>query len=328
MYNGHVTPIREEPISSPMTWIAETMLSNDGQVFLETRHLDELRTTAQEIVANPLPFERLSPDLFDMPACRQLMGQVRSQLDDGIGFAIIDRMPVDEFDPETAKKLYWLLMNMTGQIVAQTWDGVLIYDVTDTDKKIKAGNGVRSSKTNQGQSYHIDNAFNLPPDFVGLFCLQTAVEGGISGLISFETVYNQLLAQHKDVIPRLYRPFHFDRQQEHAPDGQPTLEKPMVEYDGKTIAFNFNLRLVEQGYEVAGVEMDAEGKAALEALRKVTELPGLGKVFDFERGQIQITNNRQLGHRRTAYTDHAEPAQRRHLVRTWVRNHGRPFYLG
>lgn len=328
MHGRQKALIRDEPISGPMTWMSETMLPSDGLVLLEARHLDELRATAAEIVANPLPIERLDPGLFDMPACRALMGQVRKQLDDEIGFAIIDRLPVDEFDPETMKKLYWLLMNMTGQIVAQSWDGTLVYDIIDTKKRTEAGNGVRSSKTNQGQNYHVDNAFNLPPDFVGLFCLQTAVEGGVSGLISFETVYNKLLDQHREVIPRLYQPFHYDRQQEHAPGGQLTLEKPMVEYDGKTIAFNFNLRLVEQGYEVAGVEMDAEAKAAIEALDSITESSGLGKTFEFERGQIQITNNRQLGHRRTAYTDHVDPAQRRHLVRTWVRDQGRPFYLG
>ena len=103
---------------------------------------------------------------------------------------------------------------------------------------------------------------------------------------------------------------------------------PMIEYDGKTIAFNFSPRIIRQGYELAGVEMDAEAKAALEALREITESPRLGKSFAFERGQIQIVNNRQLGHRRTGYTDHSDPAMRRHLVRIWIRNRGRPFYMG
>jgi alpha-ketoglutarate-dependent taurine dioxygenase len=168
----------------------------------------------------------------------------------------------------------------------------------------------------------------VPPDFFGLFCLETAVEGGMSGLISFETVYNQRLDQHREVLPRLYQSFYYDRQLEHAPDDQLTLEKPMVEYNGKTIAFNFSPRLVQQGYDVVGVEMDVEAKAALDALRTITESPGLGKTFKFERGQIQIANNRQLGHHRTAFTDHADPKKRRHLVRTWIRNHGRPFYMG
>lgn len=320
--------IRRERIASPMTWAAATMLPQEGLVMLEERHLAELASVARELAANPLPTEALRPEYFEMPACNALMRSVRTQLDSGIGFAIIDRLPVDDLDTVTAKKLYWLLMNMVGTAVAQKWDGTMLYDVTDTQVETAAGNGVRSSKTNAAQGYHVDNAFNVPPDCVALFCLQTAVEGGISGLISFETVYNLLLEQHPDLLPRLYQPFLYDRQREHAPGDTLIHEKPMIEYDGNTIAFNFSPRIIRQGYELAGVEMDPAAKAALEALRAITESPQLGKSFEFARGQIQIVNNRKLGHRRTGYTDHSDPARRRHLVRIWIRNHGRPFYMG
>ena len=322
------TLIRKERLASPMTWVAETMLPHDGLVTLEAKHLDELRAVAGELAANPLPAEAIRPDFFEIPACRTLMAAVRQQLNTGMGFAIIDRLPIDEFDVETSRKLYWILMNMIGGSVAQKWDGTLLYDVTDTRVETAAGNGVRSSKTNAAQGYHVDNAFNLPPDFVALFCLQTAVEGGISGLISFETVYNLLLERYPDILPRLYQPFYYDRQREHAPGDVLIHQKPMIEYDGNTIAFNFSPRIIRQGYELAGVEMDVQAKAALDALREITESAGLGKSFAFERGQIQIVNNRQLGHRRTGYTDHSDPAMRRHLVRVWIRNKGRPFYMG
>ena len=323
-----MTAILDKPLDTPMTWASETLLDNDGLIRLEAEQLDELRAIAKDLAVNPLPTEALRPEHFSMPACEVLMAKVRKQLDGGMGFAIIDRIPVDEFDKDISTKLYWLLMNQVGQPVAQKWDGTMVYDVTDTKAKSEAGNGVRSSKTSQGQGYHVDNAFNLPPDFVGLFCLQTAVEGGVSGLISFETVYNKLLEQHRDLLPRLYEPFYYDRQREHAPDDTLLNEKPMIEQAGETIAFNFSPRLVRQGYEVAGVAMDDKAKAALAAIREIAEAPGMGKSFEFSRGQIQIVNNRQLGHRRTAYTDHDDPARRRHLVRIWIRNHGRPFYAG
>ena len=321
-------PIRNEAIKTPMTWASQTLLANDGLVRLESEHLDELRAVAKDLEANPLPIEALRPEHFDTPACAALMAKVRKELDNGMGFAIIDRLPVDELDKEIATKLYWLLMNQIGQAVAQKWDGTLVYDVTDTKDIALAGNGVRSSKTSAGQGYHVDNAFNLPPDFVCLLCLQTAIKGGVSGLISFETVYNKLLEQHPEVLPRLHEPMYFDRQREHAPDDKLLNEKPMIERAGETIAFNFSPRLVRQGYEVAGVELDDRAKVALAAIRDIAEAPGMGKSFEFERGQIQIVNNRQLGHRRTAYTDHDDPKMRRHLVRIWIRNHGRPFYLG
>jgi hypothetical protein len=219
-------------------------------------------------------------------------------------------------------------MSMVSRPVAQKWDGTMIYDVLDTGRQALAGNGVRSSKTRGGQGYHTDNAFNLPPDFVALFCLQTAKAGGVSGLISFETVHNLLREEYHDQLPRLYEPFYFDRQMEHAPDDARLSFKPVFESDGERVFANFSPRLVAQGYEVKNEGMDAPAHAAIKALLAVSERAGLGKSFDFARGQIQIVNNRRLGHRRTAFQDWDDPKRRRHLVRIWLREAGRPFYLG
>ncbi|MBT5667585.1 MAG: TauD/TfdA family dioxygenase [Rhodospirillaceae bacterium] len=320
--------MREHPFSSPMTWAAETLLADDGRIALDGACLAELDRVAVALRDNPLPIEVLDPVDFDMPACRAAMVRAHEQIANGIGFAIIDRLPVEGLEIDVAKKLYWLLMSMVSRPVAQKWDGEMIYDVTDTGKKALAGSGVRSSKTNGGQSYHTDNAFNLPPDFVALFCLQTARKGGISGLVSLETVYNLLLAEFPDVLPRLYEPFYFDRQMEHAPDDDVVSVKPVFESDGERLYACFSPRRVEHGFELRREDMDASGRAAIDALMRVPERPGLGKTFEFERGQIQIVNNRRLGHRRTSFRDWPEPERRRHLVRIWLRESGRPFYLG
>ena len=320
--------ITERPLASPMTWSAETLLENDGLIELGEDCIAELDRAATEIQAAPLSFEALDPRDFEMPACRVAMTDVREQIENGIGFAIIDRLPVDRLETETAKKLYWLLMSMVSRPVAQKWDGTMVYDVVDTGAEALAGNAVRSSKTNGGQGYHIDNAFNLPPDFVALFCLQLARQGGVSGLISFETVHNLLLEDYPDVLPRLYEPFYFDRQMEHAPDDERLSFRPIFESDGERVIANYSPRLIRQGYELKNQEMDAPTRAAIDAVVEISERDGLGKTFDFERGQIQIVNNRRLGHRRTAFQDWPEPERRRHLVRIWLREKGSSLYLG
>ena len=185
--------MRETSIDSPATWRAETLLDNDGLVKLDANCQAEIDRAAAELAVNPLPVEVLKVSDVEMPSCQATMARVRVQLEDGIGFAVVDRLPVERFDRDISRKLYWLLMSMTGRPVAQAWTGTMVYDVLDTGKKSTAGSGIRSSKTNGGQSYHCDNTFNLPPDFVGLLCLQTAKKGGTSGLISLETVYNLLL---------------------------------------------------------------------------------------------------------------------------------------
>jgi hypothetical protein len=318
----------ERILSTPMAWSAETVLDKGGVVYLNEVCLSELEQVVEELIANPIPAVALSPDYFKMPECQALMLRVREQIDTGIGLAIIDRLPVEKLEEDVAKKIYWLLMSMIGKPVAQKWDGTMLYDVTDEGGVATAGSGIRSSKTNEDQGYHIDNAFNLPPDNVSLLCLQTAKEGGTSGIISFETVHNLLLQEHAEALSRLYEPFHFDRQTEHAPGDVRTVSKPIFEVDGETIKTNYSPNVIYRGYKMMDGEMDEATASALQAMQDVSERKGIGKNLEFERGQIQILNNRRIGHRRTAYTDWPELERRRHMVRIWLRETGRPFYHG
>ncbi len=321
--------ICENYISGPMAWTASTIVDQEGLVKLDDNCLDEIKRVADRLEANPLPDVALKCEYFDMRSCKALMKGIREQLDTGIGFAVIDRLPIDDLDYEVAKKLYWLLMSIVGQPVAQKWDGTLLYDVIDDGGKDIAGSNVRSSKTNGDQGYHVDNAFNLPPDIVSLLCIQTAKEGGTSGIISFETVHNLLLKEYPDILKRLYEPFYFDRQMEHAPGEVSTISKPIFEADGDAIQVNYSPNVIYRGYEMVDNDaMDDATHAALEAIKEVCERPEVGKNLEFEPGQIQILNNRCIGHRRTGYIDWPEPERRRHLVRMWIRDQGLPFYHG
>ena len=201
-----------------VAWSNEDLADDAGLIRVTDACRKELLDLAAVLKANPLPAVSLRYDDFDIPACHSLMRDAQAALENGVGFALIDRLPVDNLDPEIATKLFWLLTNMLGQTVAQKWDGTMVYDVRDTGKKREAGNGVRSSTTNEGQGYHTDNSFNLPPDYVALFCLQPAKEGGVNGVISFPAAHNKMLERYPDLLERLYEPFYFDRQQEHAPE--------------------------------------------------------------------------------------------------------------
>ena len=321
-----MSDISTAPVSSAMTWTADTPLPAAGRVRLDADCIGELDAAAREFEANPLPIEALSPDYFDLPACAALMREVRGQVYDGVGFAIVDRLPMERLSKRTATALYWLLMCLVGRPVAQKWDGTMLYDVLDTGKKAGAGTGVRSSKTNGHQGYHTDNAFNLAPDCAALLCLQTAKSGGVSGLVSLETVYNILLEEYGGLVPRLYEPVYWDRQMEHAPDDARVSFQPVFETDGERVLANYSPYLVLAGYHVRNEPPDPHTRAAIDALIEVPERDGLGKSFVFERGQIQIVNNRRIGHRRTGFEDWDEPERRRHLVRIWLRDAGRPYH--
>ena len=319
----------QEIDTGPIAWTNDSLADDAGVISLTPTCLDELLSTVRLLEANPLPLIALKPTDFDLPACRKTMVSVRETLDHGVGFVIIDRLPMDELETESATKLYWLLGNMIGNAVAQKWDGTMKYDVSDLGRKMTPGNGVRSSITNAGQTYHTDNSFNWPPEYVALLCVRTAMEGGRSGVVSFQTVHNRLLESHPDLLTRLYQPFCFDRQREHAPDDPNAVNRwPVFSYDGNWISTRFSTRLIHGGHEIAGEPLDDLGREAVEAVVSTLDEPGMCRELEFEPGQIQILNNRRLGHRRTEFRDWPEPERRRHLVRLWFRNSGRTFYNG
>lgn len=319
--------IPRQPLAGGVVWNAGTLRPGDGIVKLEDDALRELRAVVALLRDNPLPTEMLEPGAFRLDACRRMMAGVKQTLETGVGFVIIDKLPMDEFSKEEAKAVYWILSQLVSRPVAQSWDGKMIYDVTDLGKP--PGNGVRPDVTNAEQNFHTDNSYNLcAPDYVALLCLRPAREGGISSIVSFHTVYNEMLAKHPRLVDRLFDPYLFDRNKEHAPSAPPVISHPLMQVVKGRLTSRLSHRHVVNGYRMAGIALDPLGEEALETLEATMNQPRLIREFFFEPGQIQIVDNRRLGHRRTGYTDFSEADRKRHLVRLWLRDEGRRFYNG
>ena len=326
--------IVDEPINGPVTWRGESL--PDAPLQVSAACGDELHRLVDLLRANPLPLESLRPADFDLPLCRGLMASAQSALTHGVGFVLIDRLPIEFWSLDETRAVTWLLCSMVERPVAQKWDGVMIYDVLD--KGAPVGNGVRADVTNAGQNFHTDNSYNLcAPWYVALLCWQTAQSGGISSVVSLHTAHNIMRERHPDLLARLYQDFTFDRQREHAPNDTQTVSHAIFE-SGGDLGGSFNgsgapagrisRALIDGGYRLAGTDIDPLGRAALEAFDGILNETGMAKTFFFEPGQIQIVDNRRCAHRRTAFTDWPEPERRRHLVRLWLRGAGRTFYNG
>jgi alpha-ketoglutarate-dependent taurine dioxygenase len=315
-------------IEAASAWKRADISDGDYRVELDASCLDEIRRVVDEIRAHPLPTILRSPADFDMTNCHAAMAEVRRILKHGVRFAVVDRLPVEELSKAEAEAVYWLLASMVARPVAQKLDGTMIYDVHDTGKQALPGSGVRPDKTNIEIRFHIDNAYNAtPPEIVGLLCLKTAKSGGVSRVLSFHTVHNELLARHPELLPRLYRPFWFDRQKEFF-DGEPeTFAAPVFEA-GEELRSRFSAHQINGGYKMRGATLDNEGAAALAATLDIFEEPDLSIDFEFAPGEIQFVDNRTLGHSRTEFEDWPDPEHRRHLVRLWLRDHGRRAYTG
>jgi alpha-ketoglutarate-dependent taurine dioxygenase len=316
------------PIAGPSAWVRADIHPEDWRVEFDGRCIDEIRHAVDELRTYPLPTVVLLPGDFAMAACGEALARTRAILSAGARFAVVGKLPLAEMSAAEATQIYWLLASMIARPVAQKLDGTLIYDVLDTGQEASPGSGVRPDKTNIEIRFHNDNAYNdTPPDYVGLLCLRQAMRGGHSRVISFHTAHNEMGRRCPQHLDRLYQPFWFDRQREFHPGESPVFAAPVF-VRGDTLKARFSIHQINSGYALRGAPVDAAGAASLAALLDIVEDETLSVDFDLEPGEMQFVNNRALGHSRTAFTDWPGPEKKRHLVRLWLRDHGRRAYPG
>ena len=156
---------------------------------------------------------------------------MKTILDDGVGFCVLDHLPMEHYGIDTMVEIYWVLGQLIGRPVAQKWNGQMIYDVADTG--IAHHEKIRGSHTSVELCFHTDNAFaRMVPDYVGLLCRNPAKSGGTSRFCSLYTVHDRMVRQFPEELERLYQPMYFNRQNEHHPDGARVTLAPYFSWNG------------------------------------------------------------------------------------------------
>ena len=310
------------------TWIGSKLNPTDGLFSFDDDCLSEIEKAITLIRDNPLPLLMLHPSNFNMPKCTNLINDIFDCVENNLGFGLLEKLPLEHISSHEATSIYWLLSQRLGRPVAQKWcDGRMLYAVMDLG--LPSGNGVRPDVTNEEQSFHTDNSYNIcPPDIVGLLCLQPSMSGGLSRVVNMKSVLEKMEISHKTLVQRLYKPFVFDRQKEHSDGAQKTLQNPILNCHGDDLRIRVSRNLIYQGYALQGESIDSQGEEALAAFFEIIDDPEMYKEFQFEAGQIQFLNNRVIGHKRTSFEDWPNTEKKRHLCRVWLRDHGRVFYNG
>jgi alpha-ketoglutarate-dependent taurine dioxygenase len=303
------------------------MPTADRLVRLPERAAAELEGLIAGLRRDPLPTVLLSPPAEGFTACRAVMAEVGERLRGPAGLAVLDRVLVERYSEEENRAIGWVLGSLLGRLVAQKWDGTMLYDVRDSGKRLEYG--VRRSVTNLELQFHTDAPWlALPPEWVGLLCLNQAPEGGVSRFVSLADAHDTLGRRAPGLLKRLYEPFPFDRQAEHAPEDAKVTWRPVFAERVDGPVCRYNRALIETGGELAGETLDQEGREALDALRELVESPQRWVELTMERGQLQYLDNRRFAHARTPFKDGEGAHQKRHLIRLWNRDEGRRTFHG
>ena len=309
-------------VSDERAWRASTIDDTAAWYYsLSEDCLSSFKRVICDAGRQPRPITAISRPGSSANGCGECLQPVLDALNSGRGFAIVERVPVEQYSVEEALSMYWMIGQFLATPMEQNIEGTLLYDVRDTGQNV--AQGARFSVTNAESSFHNDNSFGeLLPDLVGLLCLQTAKSGGRSQLISGYALHNQLLENHPDVLETLYKLFHFDRRGQFKTGESPTSQFPIFQWSMGELIVRYLYYYIQVGHERTGKTLTVDQRNALEVVEELLRRADFRVEFSLQPGQMLFTNNRWLLHNRTAFEDYPDPEHRRHYVRLWLRQQG------
>lgn len=253
---------------------------------------------------------------FPLPTLANRAEDWSALLNDGRGFLLLRRFPVDLLDEAGIELAYIGLGTHLGTPVGQDADATILGHVRDEGVE-RTHPGIRFYRTRARQDFHADGA-----DLVGLLCLQRARSGGESRIVSSAALYNEILERRPDLIEVLYRPFAWDRNDEQSPGEAPYFEMPVLnDLAGSPRVFYIGWYIRDAQRHPGAPRLTAEQNEAMALLESIANDPTFHLEMDFQPGDVQLLNNARILHAREAYEDHPDPAQRRHLLRLWLAAH-------
>jgi len=177
---------------------------------------------------------------------------------------------------------------------------------------------VRLYKTSEPLRFHTDGA-----DVTALLCLRPAPAGGRSRVASSISVYNELLRRRPDLVPRLFEPFYFDRNEEQPP-GQPGFYGlPILRRQGGRVAMFYIGWYIDDAQRHAEVpRLSDDEREVMRLLEEIAGSEAFCLEMDFRPCDLQLVSNATVLHSRTAYRDAEDPEKRRHLLRLWLATAG------
>lgn len=234
----------------------------------------------------------------------------------GRGFLLLRNFPVDLLDENEVTIAYLGLSSHLGTPVGQNSDGELVTHIRDERLPATAGK-VRLYRTRERQDFHTDAA-----DIIGLLCLRRARLGGESKLASSWALYNEMLERRPDLLEALLAPMGWDRQGDVPAGGSPWfMLSPLSYVAGMPRLFYVGWYIRDSQQHPDAPRLTDEQREAMELLESLANDPTFHLQMDFRPGDLQLINNGRILHAREAYEDHADPAERRHLLRVWLAAH-------
>ncbi|MEM7724287.1 MAG: TauD/TfdA family dioxygenase [Pseudomonadota bacterium] len=304
-----------ERLTGPTAWIGSEMAASPERWL---RHLTgaevaELEAAAAHYLSLGHDIGEITADAFPLPTLAAEVHALRAKLIDGVGVEVLRGLPMDRYDQRTAAAIFCGIGTHLGSARSQNAAGHILGHVRDVGADPTDTN-TRIYQTSARQTFHTDSA-----DCVGLMCLRAAQEGGLSLLVSAETIYNRMREARPDLLARLFDPIATDRRGE-VPEGMnPYMEIPPFSWhDGRLTVF-YQRQYIDSAQRFPdAMRLTPDHIAALDMFDALANDPELHFGMQLQRGDMQFVYNHAMLHDRTGFTDWPDPTRRRHLFRLWL----------
>jgi hypothetical protein len=309
--------MEHKPLHSPAAWLGRDQRHNQEWLYqLTEAEVADLDAALAQAKRNGKTLETLQRDDFPLPALQPAIARWMADLDRGRGFVLVRGVPVWRYTEAEAAIVYWGLGLHMGTAVSQNAAGDLLGHVRDTGAN-PSDPSVRLYKTREPLGFHCDGS-----DIVGLLCLKPAKSGGVSRIVSSVSVYNELLQRRPDLVPLLFEPFYWDRNEEQRPGEPPYFVLPICFFSNgrlRTFYIGWYIRNAQRHADVP--RLTAQQIELLDSIDAIAADPAFHLDMDFRAGDIQWLKNAVILHARTEYEDAPEPTRKRHLLRLWLTAH-------
>ena len=275
--------------------------------------IKELEAAAEKFQKGRKSIGEMKKSDFPLPTLSNKLALLKTNLIRGIGFCLLKGLPIEQYSEREVAAIFYGIGTHIGNARSQNAQGHVLGQVRNMGLHSTDTN-VRLYQTKERQTFHTDSC-----DVVGLLCMQPAKKGGLSLLVSADTVFNEMRQQRPDLLKILLDPIATDRRGE-TPEGMlPYLLIPVFSYFHQKITPFYQRQYIESSQRFTDApRLTSLHYEALDMFDTLCNDSNLHLTMMLEKGDMQFVYNHAMLHDRTGFVDFEDLNKRRYLLRLWL----------
>jgi Taurine catabolism dioxygenase TauD, TfdA family len=313
-------------LDGPDVWTgAELDAADDWRFRLTPPMLGEIDAALAALKRRGVAWEAMQRADFPVPQAAALLAEISRTLEEGRGLAKLAGLPVERYDDQDLRRIWYGIGLHLGTPVSQGRAGLRMKVIRDEGAAVGEVHGqlrgadgstflssAARTVSNGLLRFHTDRT-----DVVGLLCVGQAESGGLSKVASTVAVHNEILRRRPDLLELLYRPYPRSRLgEEKGGEGMFYMLPVFGLRDGRFTS-HYSRTYIEAAQKMPEApRLTAQQLEAMDLLAEVAE--SLCYRMRLEPGDMQFLNNHVIYHARDAFSDDVASGQVRRMFRLWL----------